>query len=331
MFRSTTRWLNDEMSNDESYVIDDGFARWVAELRRVDDQPCRDVGAQRLREAGRARAASRPRGPDLPIVRDLRTDSGLCLRLYCPTREPRPATLYLHGGGFVMGDLDSHDSTCRRLAQIAEVTVLAVDYRLAPEYPGTAAVDDAVDAFGWACQHLSEIGGDPSAGLAVAGDSSGGALALLTAVRLHASGMTPSALFLAYPNADMTLSQPSVEQEGHGWGLDADDLRWFVEQWLPDHALSPNPQVSPLHADLAGLPPTILATAEHDPLRDEGILLAQQMGSVGVDVRHVSHPGLVHGFLGLGRVSTGADQADHEMFEQFGCIVHRRDATESSH
>jgi acetyl esterase len=248
----------------------------------------------------------------------------LVVRLYRPSLDLRPTVLYLHGGGFVLGDLESHDGICRRLARIADVTVLAVDYRLAPEHPGPAAVEDAIGAFVWASQHLQELGGDPEAGVAMAGDSSGGALAVLAAVRLHAGGMTPSALLLAYPNADMTLRRDSVAQEGHGWGLEADDLRWFVEQWIPDPERRDDPHLSPAHADITGMPPTLLATAEHDPLRDEGIALAQQLRDVGVEVQHLHCDGLVHGFLGLNHVSEAAAEAGRVLFDRFGDILRRR-------
>ena len=202
-----------------------------------------------------------------------------------------------------MGDLESHDGTCRRLAGIADVTVLAVDYRLAPEHPGPAAVEDAIGAFAWARQHLQELGGDPEAGVAMAGDSAGGALAV--------------------------LGLGSIAQEGHGWGLEADDLRWFVEQWLPDPDRCDDPQVSPAHADLTGLPPTLLATAEHDPLRDEGNALAQQLRDVGVEVQHVQNGGLVHGFLGLSHVSEAAAEAGRDLFDRFGDILRSRTAVSS--
>jgi acetyl esterase len=207
------------------------------------------------------------------------------------------------------------------LAKIADVTVLAVDYRLAPEHPGPAAVDDAAAAFGWVRQRLHELGGDPGAGVALAGDSAGGALAVLAAVRLHADGMTPSALLLAYPNANMTLRGASVSQEGHGFGLPADDLRWLVEQWLGDPDRSDDPELSPQHADLSGLPGTLLATAEHDPLRDEGEALARRLRDVGVGVQHVPYDGLVHGFLGLGHVSEAAGEASRDLFRRFGALI----------
>jgi acetyl esterase len=307
-------------------LADEGLVRWVSEVRRPLGPSCRKAGVQRLRSAAQARSASRPRGPELARVQDVRTDQGLAVRLYRPTLDLRPTVLHLHGGGFVMGNLESHDGTCRRLARIADVTVLAVDYRLAPEHPDPAAVEDTVSAFAWARQHLQELGGDPEAGVALAGDSSGGALAVLAAVRLHAGDITPSALLLAYPNADMTLRADSVTQEGHGWGLETDDLRWFVEQWLPTPDRCDDPQVSPAHADLTGLPPTLLATAGHDPLRDEGNALVQQLRDVGVEVRHVPHAGLVHGFLGLGHVSKVAAEAGRDLFDRFGDLLRNRAA-----
>lgn len=311
----------DEQLPGEHCLADEGLARWVEEARQSVEPSCRDVGVERLRADIRARAASRPPGPELPLVQDLSTDRGLVLRLYRPALDPRPAVLYLHGGGFVMGDLESHDDTCRRLAKIADVTVLAVDYRLAPEHPGPAAVDDAAAAFGWARQRLNELGGDPGAGVALAGDSAGGALAVLAAVRLQADGMTPSALLLAYPNADMTLHVASESQEGHSFGPESDDLRWLVEQWLSDPDRSDDPELSPQHADLTGLPATLLATAEHDPLRDEGEALVRRLRDMGVEVHHVPYGGLVHGFLGLGHVSEAASEASRDLFHRFGALI----------
>lgn len=299
-------------------AADNGLARWVAEVRQAGGPSCRDTGAQQLRQASRARASSRPRGPELPLVEDL-TAGELRMRLYRPALRPRPLTLYLHGGGFVIGDLESHDAICRRLAQIAGTAVLAVEYRRAPEHPGPAAVDDAVRACEWALGHQVRLGGDAAAGIALAGDSAGGALAVLAAARLRSQ--VASALLLAYPNADMTLSEPSVEQEGHGWGLDADDLRWFVEQWIPDPDRRADPRLSPVHADLTGMPPSIIATAGHDPLRDEGAVLARRLARAGSDVTYVHYPGLVHGFLGLDQVSPAAAEASREIFERFGALL----------
>ncbi len=129
------------------------MARWVEDLHQAYGPSNREAGAGRLRQASQARAASRPPGPELPLVEDLTAAPGLRVRLYRPAPRPRPLTLSLHGGGFVSGDLESHDAICRRLAQTAGVAVLAVDYRRSPEYPGPAAAEDAVTAHEWAADY----------------------------------------------------------------------------------------------------------------------------------------------------------------------------------
>ena len=298
--------------------IDDGqLADWLLRIRREPGLSNREIGAAGLRAASRSRVSSRPQGPELTEVRDLVTDDGLPARLYRPAREPRPAVLYLHGGGFVFGDLDSHDAICRRLAQTADTTVLALDYRLAPEHAAPAAVDDAVSTALWLERNLSQLGGDIRHGVALAGDSAGGTIALLAAIRLTAMNRTPSCLLLAYPNTDLTLSQQSVKDKGTGWGLNVDDMEWFIEQWVPDTEQRTDATVSPLYAELSGLPSTLLATAEHDLLRSEGTMLGTRMRECGVNVDRVDYAGLVHGFLGLGHVSTAAAAAGQDLFERF--------------
>ncbi len=146
----------------------------------------------RVRAGARQRDESRPPGPYLPFVRNLAIGD-LPARLYRPAPQPRPLVIYLHGGGFVLGSLASHDATCRRLARTADVTVLALDYRLAPEHPGPAAVDDAALAAASAAENLAMLGGDPDYGVGLAGDSAGGALAVLAAVRLRDAGTAGSA------------------------------------------------------------------------------------------------------------------------------------------
>jgi acetyl esterase len=301
-------------------VADEGLARWLAGVRRASAPANRVLGVHRVRAAARERDASRPPGPQLPMVRNL-VVGDLPARLYRPAPVPRPLVIYLHGGGFVLGSLTSHDAICRRLARTAGVAVLALDYRLAPEHPGPAAVDDAVGAFVSAATYPSMLGGDPEQGVGLAGDSAGGALAVLAAVRLRDAGTPAASLLLAYPNADMTLSEPSVTAEGHGWGLETGNLRWFVEQWVPDPAWRDDPAVSPVHADLRGLPPAVIATAGHDPLRDEGQALARLIGAGGGEVRYRPHPGLVHGFLGLGQASPAAGQAAEQLFRDYGELV----------
>ena len=304
-------------------VADEALAEWLADLRSDPGPSCEELGVESLRQSSTARAAARPRGPDLALVRDVTIDGVLGGRLYRSSSDPRPLVMFLHGGGFVLGDLDSHDRICRRLAVRCDVAVLAVDYRRAPESPAPAAVDDAVRAFGWALRHEGELGADPSLGIALAGDSSGAALAALAAIRLRDAGQGASALLLVNPHLDMTLSQPSMDEKGEGWGLGAEAVGWFVEQWVPDPDRRADPQVSPLFADLAGLPPTMVATAEHDPLRDDGEEFALRLMSSGVTFEHCRLRGMVHGFMNLDDVSPAAARAGDDVLQRFARLLPR--------
>ena len=250
-------------------------------------------------------------------VEDFRLESGLAVWLYRSAAESKPLVLFAHGGGFVFGDVETHDGICRRLAALTGAAVLSIDYRRAPEHPGPAAVADLVEAASWVRAGGGELGVDASR-LSLAGDSAGGAIALLAAVQLVASGVPLGALLLAYPNAALELNTPSLRHKGHGWGLDAEDLQWFVEQWAPDPVRRQDPELSPVHAPLQGLPPTPLVTAEHDPLKDEGKQLADLLDKAGVGAEAVHEPGLVHGFFGLSQISPAADAATQRIMRRFG-------------
>ncbi|MDQ1572889.1 MAG: acetyl esterase [Actinomycetota bacterium] len=329
-FSDTNVWIVEEIGIllDGSEVADSELASWIAGIRADPGASCADTGVQALRAGAENRARSRPAGPPLPFVKDLVTDQGTPVRLYRPVLDPRPLVLFLHGGGFVFGDLNSHDEICRRLSLRADAAVLAVDYKRAPEHPGPAAVQDAVAAVSWASKHLPELGSSDDYGIGLAGDSAGAAIALLAAVQLAAvqpvagqpvgGSLTASALLLAYPNTDMTLSRPSITEKGRGWGLDETDLAWFIEQWVPVQTRRDDPSISPLHASLEGLPATMLITAEHDPLRDEGEALVAALKASRVRVQHRRETGLVHGFLGLSHISPAADRSADQLFTEFG-------------
>ncbi len=308
-------------------AADRGLAAWLDSVRKAGGRPAREVGHQALRRAARERAASRPRGPDLASVRDyvIPGRPRLVSRLYRPVLAQRPLVVFLHGGMWLMGDLDTHDRTCRRLALAADVAVLAVDYRRAPEHPWPAAVDDAVRALRWAVEHARELGANADR-VAVAGDSAGGHLAVLACVRLRdEGGPLPTAQALVYPNTDLTLSHPSIRSKGIGWGLEVEDLVWAIEQWVPPGLQRANPTVSPLYAlDLAGLPDAVVVTAEHDPLRDEGDAYAARLDADGVCVWHRREPRLVHGFLqGLDLVSPVASNAADRLFADIHKLVRK--------
>jgi len=252
----------------------------VAEMRRTTEE----------------RSSQRPLGPDMP-TRDLEIEGGLPARLYRPDNALDALVVYFHGGGWTIGSLETHDRACRRLAARAGLPVLAVDYRLAPEHPAPAAVDDAVAAFEWAAGAPGELGFRPQL-IALAGDSAGGALAELAALRTRKSPASPDFVALAFPNTDLDATGGSMISNAHGYGLESADIEWFSRQWLPDRARWSDPDVSPLKAgDLTGFPPAIIVTCELDPLRDQGEAFAARLRSAGVDVTLRREPGMVHNFL----------------------------------
>jgi acetyl esterase len=311
---------------DETEVPDLGGAdeelnAWLLLMREQPAPPASELGAQGLRDISRERSAEAPRGPEVHHVEDLTVpgETPVPARLYRPDDQPRPLLVFVHGGGFVFGDLASHEAMCRRLCLAAGVAVLAVDYRRAPEEPWPAAVDDTVAAYEWAARESGRLGGDGRAP-ALAGDSAGGTLATLACLRLAAT--PPSGLVLVNPNTDLTLSAGSVEEKAQGWGLDARDMRWFASQWVPEGMDPADPRVSPLHApDLSGLPPTVVVTAEHDPLRDEGEAFARRLTESGVPCRHRREAGLVHGYLTLDCDSPACREAAERLFEDVRLLL----------
>ena len=261
-----------------------------------------DVAAMREGIAQRARARSR--GPEMEAVRELRIGA-VPARMYCPAAEPTPLVVYLHGGGWTIGNLESHDRMCRRLADGSGAAVLAIGYRLAPEHPWPASVDDTVAALRWVASAPAELGEAPSA-VAVAVDSAGGTLAALACLRLRDEypAALPRLQALLYANTDLTGGQPSMREKAAGWGLDVDTVRFFNSQWVPDQARWSDPGISPLHApDLSGLPSALIVTAEHDPLRDESEAYARRLRDAGVEVELRREAGLIHNFMLLDEIS----------------------------
>jgi acetyl esterase len=207
--------------------------------------------------------------------------------------------VYLHGGGWVIGDLETHDRACRRLAAGAGVAVLALDYRRAPEHPWPAAVDDAVAVLRWIAEQPPELEPAPGA-VAIAGDSAGGTIAALACVRIRdeAPEALPRVQVLIYANTDLGNSGASMVEKGHGFGLDVADVEWFSSQWVPDPAMRTDPRVSPLFVrDLSGLPAAVVITNEHDPLRDQGEAYATRLRQAGVPVKARCEPGMIHNFM----------------------------------
>ncbi|HLQ60966.1 MAG TPA: alpha/beta hydrolase [Candidatus Acidoferrales bacterium] len=253
----------------------------------------------------------------LPAVKDL-TLGEVPARLYSPSPDRElPVTVYFHGGGWVVGSLDTHDALCRRLAAASASAVVAVDYRLAPEHGYPAAVEDAWAALAWVAGQAGELGGDPGR-IAVAGDSAGGNLAAAVAIRARDEGIRLCLQVLAYPVLDCDLDTPSYQANAEGFGLMREGMRWYWTQYCPDPARRLEPEASPLRApDLAALAPAYVLVCDLDPLLDEGVAYARRLQEAGVPVRLRRETGMIHGFL---RVAGAIDRAHDGMADIGGAL-----------
>jgi acetyl esterase len=255
----------------------------------------------------RMRTALMTRGPAPPIhgVEDiaLPTPSGpLTLRVYRPGAGALPVAVFFHGGGFTVNDIDTHDELCRRLAVRSGWLFASLEYRRAPEHRHPAALADAYCAYRWLLDNAPRIGSDPTR-VALFGESSGGTMAATLSMLLRDSGAPmPSCQILAYPLMDDIDSWPSYVERGSGYMLDRDLVAWFRDHYLPKSFDSRDPYLFPLASqDYCGLPPTVVMTAEFDPLRDEGKAYVQRLASAGVAVEHMHAHDQMHGFLMLTR------------------------------
>jgi acetyl esterase len=241
-------------------------------------------------------------------------------RLYLPaaTSEPSPLLVYFHGGGWVIGGLDTHDDPCRFLAAHSGARVLSVDYRLAPEHPFPAAAEDALAAYEWAAANAGRLGVDPGR-LGVGGDSAGANLAAAACLMARDAGIaTPAMQLLIYPVTETAGTARSRRTFAEGFLLTRGDMDWFEDHYLPPGVDRGDPRVALLEAtDLSGLPPAYVATAGFDPLRDEGEAYAQRLREAGVQVALRRHPGLVHTFLNLTAICPTARAA---MLEAAGAL-----------
>jgi acetyl esterase len=259
------------------------------------------------------RHITQPVPPPIDTVRALTAEGPhgpIPLRLYRHGEgsSPCPALVYFHGGGWVIGDLDTHDTLCRQLALASGCVVVSVDYRMGPEHPFPAAVDDAVAATRWLAAQAGALGLDATR-LAVGGDSAGGNLAAVVALALR--GERPLAFqLLIYPATDQHPTHASRQRNAQGYLLTEDTMRWFHDHYLTDPALVDDWRASPLrHPDLSGLPPALVLTAGYDPLRDEGVAYAQRLSEAGVRASLQSFERQIHGFILMGRVIDEANEA----------------------
>jgi acetyl esterase len=267
-------------------------------------------------EQARANNRARPRapGPAVARVEDRRLpgpEGEIPVRIYTPGGTgPFPALVWFHGGGWVVGDLESADATARHLTVGANCVVVSVDYRLAPEakFPGPA--EDCYAATKWVAQNAASINAD-SGKIAVGGDSAGGNLAAAISLMARDRGGPPLALqLLVYPVTDRDFSTESYVQNAEGYQLTRDSMVWYWEHYLKADADAANPYAAPLQAqDLRNLPPALVITAEYDPLRDEGEAYAHRLEAAGVSTTCTRYDGMIHGFFGMAATIDKGKQA----------------------
>ena len=283
--------------------------------RRGEPRPETLTPAQARQVRRRLAAVYAGRPVDVGRVTDLRLDTPVPLdaRLYAPSEMggPHPLLVYYHGGGFVYGDLDTHDCVCRLLCRHAGAHVLAIDYRLAPEHPFPAAVEDARESLRWAYANAERLGADPRR-VGVGGDSAGGNLAAVVAqLAAHDGGPAPAIQVLIYPVTDFTGRRPSRELFAEGFLLTGVEMDWFEANYFgPGAAPRSDPRASPLLADdLRGLAPALVLTAAFDPLRDEGEEYARALAAAGTPATLRRFPGFIHAFIAAVGVSRSSRDA----------------------
>ncbi|NUS45395.1 MAG: alpha/beta hydrolase [Mycobacteriaceae bacterium] len=290
-----------------------------------------------VRDAAAARRmlAARPAAPATPVpvahVADRRIPAGIRVREYRPLpcassakSTALPAVVFYHGGGFVICDLDSHDRWCRTMANAIGAVVISVEYRQAPEHRFPAAAEDAYAALHWTADHADELRVDP-ARIAVAGDSAGGNLATVAAqASRDRTGPRPAFQLLMYPMLDPACATPSYRDNADGYFTTAAHLRWFWDQYLSSPADRTDPRANPLRADLAALPPALVITAEHDPLRDEGETYARRLRAAGVPARTHRAPAMFHGFMTMAAHLREAAAANSLAFTTLRAALHPR-------
>jgi acetyl esterase len=232
------------------------------------------------------------------------------IRIYRPEQAGSvPTIVFFHGGGFVIGDLDTHDDHARLLCRDVNAVVVSVDYGLAPERPFPGGFEDCLAATQWVAHNIDSLGGDINR-IGVAGDSAGGNLSAAVALACRQDGPQLAAQLLIYPGVDFSLdaAHQSRVDNAEGYFLTAEDMEWFRQHYISDDAIT-DPRASVLHvADVAGVAPAVIGVAEFDPLRDEGIAYAKHLTDAGVDVRLHVFDGMVHGFYGMGPLSPAAAQ-----------------------
>jgi acetyl esterase len=298
-------------------VLDPQVAEVLRKQAEAGVLPIEEIPLAELR-ANHEQVSKEQFGPvdEVHSVEDLDAD-GVPVRVYRPTEttEPQRALVYFHGGGFVVGSLDTHDGIARALARRAECVVVSVDYRLAPEHPYPAAHDDCWAATKWVIANAEKLGIDPDR-IGVGGDSVGGNLATIVARKGRDAGTPFAVQLLIYPTTTCKQDAPSYSMYAFGYGLTRDQMAWYWRQYIGEHDGSNDPDISPAaQQDLRRMPRSIVITAEADILRDEAESYAQRTFLAGVDTEGYCYDGMVHGFLRMAGVVDRSNQALSEIAE----------------
>jgi acetyl esterase len=309
------------MDRNGSIMILDPDAQRVLDMIRLSGRPpFETLTPQEARGFYTAsQPVLQPDPPEVALVRNLTAPGpagDIRLRLYrgAGTRQgvALPVLVFFHGGGWVIGDLDSHDGVCRRIANDAQCCVIAVDYRLAPEHRFPAAVDDSAAATRWIIENAASLDADPTR-VAVGGDSAGGNLAAVMAIMARDGDLPPLGLqVLVYPATELTATQPSYDRINGDYPLTATTMKWFRDHYLPNVADWTDWRASPLRArDLSGTAPALVVTAGHDPLCDEGLAYARRLEQEGVRTTLLHMADQMHGFMTMGRLVAATDTLLH--------------------
>ncbi len=302
--------------------LDPQAQKVVDTITALNLKPIKDSTPAEARESMRTRTAALGPVEDVPAVADHRVPVAggeITVRVYAPAgRGPHPVLVFYHGGGWVIGDLYTHDGICRSIVNAAGCAVASVDYRLAPEFKYPVAVEDSYAALKWVVASAARLGLDP-ARVAVGGDSAGGNLAAVMAL-LARDRHGPRLLLqvLVYPVTNHDFGTPSYRENATGYMLTTEDMRWFWRHYLAREEQGGEPGASPFRAaSLADLPPVLVITAGCDPLRDEGEAYAVRLRDAGVPVTLTQYPGMFHGFLRMTRI---LDQARAALGEVTGAL-----------
>jgi acetyl esterase len=297
-------------------ALDDATSAFLAQMAASGGKALHEMTPEEARGLGQVLRDLYGPGPEMKQVRDVRVPVGggdIAVRVLTPTESPRGVLVYYHGGGWVIGAIDEFDTLGRVLAERTGMTTLLVDYRLAPEHRYPTAVDDSWAALQWVAANRAELA--PAGGpLVVCGDSAGGNISAVLAQRAKAAGGPSIDLqVLVYPVTDADFENESYTDPENQLMLSRDSMIWFWDHYAPDPTARAEPDASPIKtADLSGLPPAVVLTAEHDVLRDEGEAYARRLAWAGVPVTHRRFDGQMHGFFTMVNVLPGsADAIDH--------------------